>query len=121
MPEDTMPRYTTNRLRLEIKRATEARDAEIASLRAENERLVDDLKRANELINAGLDDYRSAREAAIAEGMERAAVIAAKWEGKPCGTAESWTEEQRQFYDAGQFDASSSIEFAIRAAKEVTK
>lgn len=47
------------------------RDAEILRLRAEVERLTGDLKRANELVNAALDDYREAR----AEEREQAAQI----------------------------------------------
>lgn len=45
---------------------------------------------------------------------ERDAKIADGWEGKPCGHASGWTEEEGNFYDAGQVDASTSIASAIR-------
>lgn len=52
--------------------------------------------------------------AAIFTERERCADLAAKWEGKPCRLSDC-TEEERTFYDAGQTDAATSIEFAIRS------
>lgn len=52
---------------------------------------------------------------AIPAILEEAAAAAERYEGKPCGPAQLWTEEQRQFFDAGQMGASSSIATAIRS------
>lgn len=49
--------------------------------------------------------------------LEEAAQIAELHEGEPCHPAIAWTEDQRQFYESGQLDASSSISTAIRALK----
>lgn len=56
------------------------------------------------------------RVAATNAERERGWGIARAYEGKPCGPAQLWTEEQRQFFDAGQVDASNSIAAAIRNA-----
>ena len=50
-----------------------------------------------------------------AETVERCAEVARGFEGKPCRAADGWTEEQRQFYDSGQVDASTSITSTIRS------
>jgi hypothetical protein len=50
-----------------------------------------------------------------AEIIEECAKVAEAWDGKPCGPASGWTDDQRDYYDAGQLDASSSIVRAIRA------
>jgi hypothetical protein len=50
-----------------------------------------------------------------AEIIEECAKVAEAWDGKPCGHAFGWTDDQRDYYDAGQLDASSSIVRAIRA------
>lgn len=55
------------------------------------------------------------------ESLEAAAKVCEQYEGKPCGPAELWTEEQRQFFDAGQTDASLSTAAAIREMKEAGK
>jgi Lar family restriction alleviation protein len=47
--------------------------------------------------------------------LEEAAKVCEQYDGKPCGPAELWAEDQRQFYDAGQIDASMSSASAIRA------
>jgi hypothetical protein len=50
-----------------------------------------------------------------AEIIEECAKVAEAWDGKPCGPASGWTDDQRDYYDAGQLDASSSIVRAVRA------
>jgi hypothetical protein len=46
--------------------------------------------------------------------LEAAAKVAEAYDGKPCGPAQLWTDEQREFFDCGQLDASRSITTAIR-------
>lgn len=59
-------------------------------------------------------DLPARLQAAKDAGREEAAGIATAFDGKPCGPAQLWTDEQREFFDCGQIDASSSITQAIR-------
>ena len=57
------------------------------------------------------------RKAGIAEGMERAAVIARLYATKPIGSAPEWTDEQADWHEVGSIDTANAIAAAIRASQ----
>lgn len=53
------------------------------------------------------------------EAINAAEKVAENFDGRPCGAASGWSEQEKQFYDAGQGDASRSIADAIRELKVI--
>lgn len=82
----------------------------------------DDLMQCNICDDKGIvaDPEAFARHGLAAEergarmALEAAVKVAEAYDGKPCGPAQLWTDEQREFFDCGQLDASRSISDAIR-------
>lgn len=91
------------------------RAADLGEVLGWSEHVIRDVREGNRDYWPTVQAFARHAQQARAQALEEAAKVADRHEGKPCGHAEGWTDEQRQFYDAGQLDASTSIASAIRA------
>lgn len=67
-----------------------------------------------------LQAIAQARHEGRIAALEEAAGVCEQYDGKPCGPAQLWTDEQRSFFDSGQIDATTSCATSIRNLKEPT-
>lgn len=76
--------------------------------------------RKNRAFSWEVEQIAKYRQAAYAAGLERAAVIADKYEALPLMQADAWSEEEADWHETGCIDSARAIATAIRAEKDKT-